>query len=103
MLMELAYRLAVEDSPLIRKIRDNVIVLITPVVETDGRDRQIDLSRWRDANPNRPDRPVPQNNPPNTRLTPAAPHTQAMIQITRRSISAAMADSPMATCRIVTA
>jgi Zinc carboxypeptidase len=56
MLMELAYRLAVEESPLIRKIRDNVIVLITPVVETDGRDRQVDLARWRDANP---DRPVP--------------------------------------------
>ncbi|MEA2325992.1 MAG: hypothetical protein QOE68_951, partial [Thermoanaerobaculia bacterium] len=58
MLMELAYRLAVEDSPLIRKIRDNAIVLITPVVEVDGRDRQIDLSRWRDANPNRPVPPL---------------------------------------------
>src|SRR5437763_1525555 len=58
MLMELAYRLAVEDSPLIRKIRDNAIVLITPVVEVDGRDRQLDLSRWRDANPNRPVPPL---------------------------------------------
>jgi zinc carboxypeptidase len=58
MLMELAYRLAVEDSPLVRKIRDNAIVLITPVVEVDGRDRQIDLSRWRDANPNRPVPPL---------------------------------------------
>jgi hypothetical protein len=58
MLMELAYRLAVEDSPLIRKIRDNVIVLITPVVEVDGRDRQVDLARWRDANPNRPVPPL---------------------------------------------
>jgi hypothetical protein len=58
MLMELAYRLAVEESPLVRKIRDNAIVLITPVVEVDGRDRQIDLSRWRDANPNRPVPPL---------------------------------------------
>ncbi|HEX3578152.1 MAG TPA: M14 family zinc carboxypeptidase [Thermoanaerobaculia bacterium] len=58
MLMELTYRLAVEDSPLTKKIRDNAIVLITPVVETDGRDRQIDLSRWRDANPNRPVPPL---------------------------------------------
>ena len=58
MLMELAYRLAVEDSPLIRKIRDNVIVVITPVVEVDGRDRQVDLARWRDANPNRPVPPL---------------------------------------------
>ena len=58
MLMELAYRLAVEDSALTKKIRDNAIVLITPVVEVDGRDRQLDLSRWRDANPNRPVPPL---------------------------------------------
>jgi hypothetical protein len=58
MLMELAYRLAVEESPLLRKIRDNAIVLVTPVVEVDGRDRQLDLSRWRDANPNRPVPPL---------------------------------------------
>ncbi|MFN7948322.1 MAG: M14 family zinc carboxypeptidase [Blastocatellia bacterium] len=42
MLMELAYRLAVEDSPLINAIRDNVIVTITPVSEPDGRDRYVD-------------------------------------------------------------
>ncbi|MDE3154893.1 MAG: hypothetical protein KGN76_07300 [Acidobacteriota bacterium] len=42
MLMELAYRLATEDSPLIRQIRDNVIVSITPVAEPDGRDRYVD-------------------------------------------------------------
>jgi len=42
MLMELAYRLAAEDSPLIRQIRDNVIVTITPVAEPDGRDRYVD-------------------------------------------------------------
>ena len=42
MLMELAYRLAVEDSPLIRQIRDNVIVSITPVADPDGRDRYVD-------------------------------------------------------------
>ena len=42
MLMELAYRLAVEDSELIRRIRDNVIVTITPVAEPDGRDRYVD-------------------------------------------------------------
>ncbi len=58
MLMELAYRLAVEESPLVRRIRDKAIVLITPVVEVDGRDRQLDLSRWRDANPNRPVPPL---------------------------------------------
>lgn len=42
MLMELAYRLVVEDSPLIRQIRDNVIVSITPVADPDGRDRYVD-------------------------------------------------------------
>ncbi|MGH9142025.1 MAG: M14 family zinc carboxypeptidase, partial [Vicinamibacterales bacterium] len=42
MLMELAYRVAVEDSPLVRKIRDNVIVSITPVADPDGRDRNVD-------------------------------------------------------------
>ena len=58
MLMELAYRLAVEDSALIKSIRDNVITLITPVIETDGRDRQLDLARWRAANPGRPVPPL---------------------------------------------
>jgi hypothetical protein len=42
MLMELAYRLAVEDSPLIEQIRSNLIVTITPVAEPDGRDRYVD-------------------------------------------------------------
>ena len=39
MLMELAYRLAVEESPFIQQIRKNSIVLLTPIVETDGHDR----------------------------------------------------------------
>ncbi len=42
MLMELTYRLAVEDSPIINAIRDNIIVTITPVSEPDGRDRYVD-------------------------------------------------------------
>jgi len=42
MLMELAYRVAVEDSPLVQQIRDNVIVSITPVADPDGRDRNVD-------------------------------------------------------------
>ena len=51
MLMELAYRLAVEDTPLIEGIRENVIVLITPVLEVDGRDRNVDVYNYRKANP----------------------------------------------------
>jgi hypothetical protein len=58
MLMELAYRLAVEESPRIRSIRDNVIVLITPVLEVDGRDRMVDLWNYRKANPSLPTPPL---------------------------------------------
>jgi hypothetical protein len=50
-LMELAYRLAVDESPYIREIRNNVITLITPIVEVDGRDRMVDLYRWHLAHP----------------------------------------------------
>jgi hypothetical protein len=50
-LMELAYRLAVDESPYIRNIRDHLITLITPVVEVDGRDRQVDIFRWHMAHP----------------------------------------------------
>jgi hypothetical protein len=51
MLMELAYRLAVEDSPLVQNIRKNEIVLITPVSEADGRDREVDVYNYRKENP----------------------------------------------------
>ena len=50
--MELAYRLAVDDSPYIKYIRSHMIVLITPVVEVDGRDRMVDIYRWHKAHPN---------------------------------------------------
>ncbi len=42
MLLELPYRLAVEETPFIQAIRNNVITIITPVVEVDGRDKQVD-------------------------------------------------------------
>ncbi|MBZ5725272.1 MAG: hypothetical protein LAP87_09770 [Acidobacteriia bacterium] len=42
MLMELAYRLAVEESPLYDQIRRNVIVMLTAAAEPDGRDRYTD-------------------------------------------------------------
>jgi hypothetical protein len=50
-LMELAYRLAVDESPYIRDIREHMITLITPVVEVDGRDRVVDVYRWHLAHP----------------------------------------------------
>src|SRR5690606_21497805 len=42
MLTELAYRLAVSEDPAIRRIRENVITIINPVAEPDGRDRPAD-------------------------------------------------------------
>jgi hypothetical protein len=51
-LMELAYRLAVDDSPYIKSIREGMVTLITPVVEVDGRNRMVDVYNWHLAHPN---------------------------------------------------
>jgi Zinc carboxypeptidase len=50
-LMELAYRLAADDHEYIRAIRDNLITLVTPVIEVDGRDKMVDVYKWHLANP----------------------------------------------------
>jgi hypothetical protein len=50
-LMELAYRLAVDESPYVKEVRDGVVTLITPVVEVDGRDRMVDIYKWHLAHP----------------------------------------------------
>lgn len=57
MLMELAYRLAVEESPFIQNIRKNSVVILTPVLDTDGRDRYVDTYMYRKKNPTKP--PIP--------------------------------------------
>ena len=54
MLMELAYRLAVEDTPIIQNIRKNAVFLITPIVEVDGHDRMVDWANYRKAYPDKP-------------------------------------------------
>jgi hypothetical protein len=54
MLMELAYRLAVEDTPLIQNIRKNCVFLITPIVEVDGHDRMVDWANYRKTYPDKP-------------------------------------------------
>lgn len=41
-LQETAYRLIVEETPFIQQIRNNVITFITPVLEVDGREKQVD-------------------------------------------------------------
>src|SRR5580658_9311922 len=51
MLTELDYRLAVEDTPQIQTIRKNAIVLLTPVIETDGRDRFVDVYMYAKHHP----------------------------------------------------
>jgi Zinc carboxypeptidase len=40
--LELAYRLAVSDQPMIQRIRENLVVLINPVSNPDGRDKVIE-------------------------------------------------------------
>lgn len=42
MLMELAYRLITGNTDELKKIRENTIVIINPVSEPDGRDKQVD-------------------------------------------------------------
>ena len=41
-MLELAYRLAVSEQPMIRRIRENMVVLINPVLNTDGRDKVVE-------------------------------------------------------------
>ena len=40
--LELAYRLAVSEQPMIRRVRENLVVLINPVANPDGRDKQVE-------------------------------------------------------------
>jgi len=42
MLMELTYKLLIDESDAVKNIRENVVVLINPVSEPDGRDKQVD-------------------------------------------------------------
>jgi hypothetical protein len=42
MLQELAYRLVVEETPFIQDIRNDLITFITPVIEVDGREKEVD-------------------------------------------------------------
>jgi len=50
-LMELAYRLTVDDHEYIKSIRNNLITLITPVIEVDGRNKMVDVYKWHLAHP----------------------------------------------------
>jgi hypothetical protein len=50
MMMELAYRLAVEDSVTIQAIRKSLIVLMTPILEVDGWDKAVDSYTYKKDN-----------------------------------------------------
>src|SRR6266536_3898680 len=50
-LMELAYRLAVDEHEYIKSIRNNLITLMTPVIVVDGRDKMVDVYKWHLAHP----------------------------------------------------
>jgi Zinc carboxypeptidase len=41
-MLELAYRLAVSEQPMIQRIRANTVVLINPISNPDGRDKQVE-------------------------------------------------------------
>src|SRR5215831_10092254 len=54
MLIELAFRLAVEESAFIQTIRNNAIVVLTPATEVDGREKVVDNFNWGLKNPGKP-------------------------------------------------
>src|SRR5258706_8277381 len=58
MLMELAYRLAADESPMYQRIRKQWVTLITPVIEVDGRYRMVDVYNWHRANLGKPTPPL---------------------------------------------
>ena len=41
-MLELAYRLAVSEQPMLQKIRQQLVVLINPISNPDGRDKMVD-------------------------------------------------------------
>jgi hypothetical protein len=58
MMMELAYRLAVEETEFVQAIRKNLIVLMTPVLEADGWDRSVDAYLYKKENKDKKTIPV---------------------------------------------
>jgi hypothetical protein len=60
MLMELAYRVATGESEFIRTIRENMIIMITPILEVDGRDKMVDMAmaKRKDPDSNYSSRPL---------------------------------------------
>jgi hypothetical protein len=61
--LELAFRLAVSEQPMIQRIREQVVVLINPISNPDGRDKMVDwFYRYLKGNTNRAT--LPRQSPP---------------------------------------
>jgi hypothetical protein len=62
-MVELAYRLAVSEQPMIQRIREKLVVLINPISNPDGRDKMVDwFYRYLKGNTDRPS--LPRQSPP---------------------------------------
>lgn len=62
-MLELAFRLTVSEQPMIRRIREQVVVLINPISNPDGRDKMVDwFYRYLKGNNNRAT--LPRQSPP---------------------------------------
>jgi hypothetical protein len=62
-MLELAYRLAVSEQPMIQRIRQSLVVLINPISNPDGRDKMVDwFYRYLKGKTDRPT--LPRQSPP---------------------------------------
>jgi Zinc carboxypeptidase len=62
-MIELAYRLAVSEQPMIQRIRERLVVLINPISNPDGRDKMVDwFYRYLKGKTDRPS--LPRQSPP---------------------------------------
>jgi len=62
-MIELAYRLAVSEQPMIQRIRERLVVLINPISNPDGRDKMVDwFYRYLKGKIDRPS--LPRQSPP---------------------------------------
>ena len=62
-MIELAYRLTASEQPMIQRIRENVVVLINPISNPDGRDKMVDwFYRYLKGKTDRP--ALPRQSPP---------------------------------------
>jgi hypothetical protein len=69
-MLELAFRLAVSEQPMIQQIREQLVVLINPISNPDGRDKMVDWF-YLTSKATRTALPCPANRPLTGRSTPS--------------------------------